>query len=118
MSKMKKNLWRHVLQLGVIAVIAGFILKVFVGGGPAECRSLLSVRGTAISRNLPEFKHTGMQHVNGADHDGSNLGNRRYSFQQTILRLPLPSGYGNGMDGRFTQKNEDKHQHLHRFSCR
>ena len=33
---MKKNLWRHVLQLGVIAVIAGFILKVFVGGGAAN----------------------------------------------------------------------------------
>ena len=49
MSKIKKNLWRHVLQLGVIAVIAGFILK-----------GLLPVRGTAISRNLLEFKHTGM----------------------------------------------------------
>ena len=32
MSKIKKNLWRHVLQLGVIVVIAGFILKVFFGG--------------------------------------------------------------------------------------
>lgn len=43
MSKIKKNLWRHVLQLGVIAVIAGFILKVFFGGAPADveayCRS-------------------------------------------------------------------------------
>ena len=36
MSKIKKNLWRHVLQLGVIAVIAGFILKVFFGGAPAD----------------------------------------------------------------------------------
>ena len=36
MSKIKKNLWRHVLQLGVIAVIAGFILKVFFGGEPAN----------------------------------------------------------------------------------
>lgn len=29
-------MWRHVLQLGVIAVIAGFILKVFLGGAPAD----------------------------------------------------------------------------------
>lgn len=36
MSKIKKNLWRHVLQLGVIAIIAGFILKVFFGGKPAD----------------------------------------------------------------------------------
>ena len=36
MSKIKKNLWRHVLQLGVIAVIAGFILKVFFGGEPVR----------------------------------------------------------------------------------
>ena len=32
MKKIKNNVWRHVLQLGVIAVIAGFILKVFLGG--------------------------------------------------------------------------------------
>lgn len=59
MSKIKKNLWRHVLQLGVIAVIAGFILKVF-SGCASRRRGLLPVRGTAISRNLLEFKHTGM----------------------------------------------------------
>ena len=38
---MKKNLWRHVLQLGVIAVIAGFILKVFVGGGAANVEPIV-----------------------------------------------------------------------------
>ena len=36
MKKIKNNVWRHVLQLGVIAVIAGFILKVFLGGAPAD----------------------------------------------------------------------------------
>lgn len=59
MSKIKKNLWRHVLQLGVIAVIAGFILKVFFGGAPADVEAYCPF-GTAISRNLFEFKHTGM----------------------------------------------------------
>lgn len=36
---MKKNSWKHVLQLGVIALIAGFILKVFFGGAPANVES-------------------------------------------------------------------------------
>lgn len=36
MNKIKNNLWRHVLQLGVIVIIAGFILKVFFGGSPAD----------------------------------------------------------------------------------
>lgn len=36
MKNLKKNLWRHVLQLGVITVIAIFILKVFFGGTPAD----------------------------------------------------------------------------------
>ena len=45
MSKIKKNLWRHVLQLGVIAVIAEFILKVFFRRRTSQRRGLLSVRG-------------------------------------------------------------------------
>lgn len=36
MNKIRKNLWRHVLQLGVLVVIAGFILKVFFGGASAD----------------------------------------------------------------------------------
>lgn len=36
MSKIKKNVWRHVLQLGVIAVILGFILKGVFGGGATD----------------------------------------------------------------------------------
>lgn len=29
-------MWRHILQLGLIVIIAGFILKVFFGGEPAD----------------------------------------------------------------------------------
>lgn len=60
MSKIKKNLWRHVLQLGVIAVIAGIHSESIFRGCASRRRGLLPVRGTAISRNLLEFKHTGM----------------------------------------------------------
>ena len=69
MSKIKKNLWRHVLQLGVIAVIAGFILKVFFGGAPADVEAYCPFGGL---QSLVTDR---------TDHDGGNPGNRRYSFQ-------------------------------------
>ena len=45
MSKIKKNLWRHVLQLGVIALIVGFIVKVFFGGKPADVEAYCPLGG-------------------------------------------------------------------------
>lgn len=45
MSKIKKNLWRHVLQIGVIALIVGFIVKVFFGGKPADVEAYCPLGG-------------------------------------------------------------------------
>ena len=53
MSKIKKNVWRHVLQLGMVAVIVGFILKVFFGGTAADVEAYCPFGGlVAISTYL------------------------------------------------------------------
>ena len=98
--------------------LAGFILKVFFGGEPAQRCSLLSVRGPTIPSNLLEFEHAGhirmwiVQIMMGV-----TLAIGVILFSKLFCGSLLPPGYGNGMDGRVTQKDENKHQHHHGFSC-
>ena len=116
MSKIKKNLWRHVLQLGVIAVIAGFILKVFFGGEPANVEAYCPFGGlqslvTYLNSNTLACSMSIVQIMMGV-----TLAIGVILFSKLFCGYLCP-GYGNGMDGRVTQKDENKHQHHHGFSC-
>ena len=109
MSKIKKNLWRHVLQLGVIAVIAGFILKVFFGGAPADVEAYCPFGGlqslvTYLNSNTLACSMSIVQIMMGV-----TLAIGVILFSKLFCGYLCPLG---------TVKDEDKHQHHHGFSRR
>ena len=59
MKKIKNNVWRHVLQLGVIAVIAGFIRRSFNALAVSVMGLGDSVERLSVNSTLPSAPSTG-----------------------------------------------------------
>lgn len=105
--KRKSNWLKNLLQWGTLAAIVGFVVYgLTLGEKPGGRGGLLPVRRTAGTGKLPGQQLAGMHDVHDADHGGRHARRGSDPFQQTLLRLPMPAGNRQRMDGPGRQKTE------------
>ena len=81
-------------------------LRAYARGETRGRGGLLPVRRTAGTGKLPGQQLAGMHDVHDADHGRRHARRGSDPFQQTLLRLPMPAGNRQRMDGPGRQKTE------------